>query len=146
MRLNLQTDYALRMLMHLAVNQDRLCTIADIAERYGISKNHLMKVAHLLGRDGFIETVRGRAGGLRLARPASEINVGDIVRRMEADFAVVECFAGGAGECAITPACRLKSVLKEALEAFLTALDAYTLDDLVRRNPRLRDLLAEEAA
>ncbi len=146
MRLNLQTDYALRLLMHLAVNQDRLCTIADIALRYDVSKNHLMKVAHLLGREGFIETVRGRAGGLRLARPAADINVGDIVRRMEADFAVVECFEGGAGECAITPACRLKSVLKEALEAFLSALDAYTLDDLVRRNPRLRMLLEEEAA
>ena len=146
MRLNLQTDYALRLLMHLAVNEDRLCTIADIAERYGISKNHLMKVAHLLGREDFIETVRGRSGGLRLARASSKINVGDVVRRMEADFAIVECFEGGAGECMITPACRLKGVLNEALKAFLNALDRYTLADLVRRNVQLRDLPGEEAA
>lgn len=146
MRLNLQTDYALRLLMHLAVNEDRLCTIAEVAERYDISKNHLMKVAHLLGREGFIETVRGRSGGLRLARPASEINVGDVVRRMEADFAIVECFEGGAGECMITPACRLKGVLNEAVKAFLGALDRYSLADLVRRNVRLRVLLEEEAA
>lgn len=146
MRLNLQTDYALRLLMHLAVNEDRLCTIADIAERYGISKNHLMKVAHLLGREDFIETVRGRSGGLRLARASSKINVGDVVRRMEADFAIVECFEGGAGECMITPACRLKGVLNEALKAFLNALDRYTLADLVRRNVQLRALLGEEAA
>lgn len=146
MRLNLQTDYALRLLMHLAVNEDRLCTIADIADRYGISKNHLMKVAHLLGREGFIETVRGRSGGLRLARAASEIVVGDVVRRMEADFAIVECFEGGAGECMITPACRLKGVLNEAVKAFLGALDGYSLGDLVRRNASLRALLEEEAA
>ena len=146
MRLNLQTDYALRLLMHLAVNEDQLCTIADIALRYGVSKNHLMKVAHLLGKEGFIETVRGRTGGLRLASPASAINLGDVVRRMEADFAIVECFPNGAGGCAITPACRLKSILKQALDAFLISLDAYTLDDLVRRNPRLHDLLDEEAA
>ncbi len=146
MRLNLQTDYALRLLMHLAVNEDRLCTIAETAERYDISKNHLMKVAHLLGREGFIETVRGRTGGLRLARPPAAINVGDVVRRMEADFAIVECFPGGAGECLITPSCRLKSVLNEALNAFLAVLDGYTLGDLVRRNGRLRQLLEEEAA
>lgn len=146
MRLNLQTDYALRLLMHLAVNENRLCIIADIADRYGISKNHLMKVAHLLGREGFIETVRGRSGGLRLARPAKEIGVGDVVRRMEADFAIVECFEGGAGECMITPACRLKGVLNEAVKAFLGALDGYTLGDLVRRNVPLRALLEEEAA
>lgn len=146
MRLNLQTDYALRLMMHLAVNTDRLCTIADVAERFSISKNHLMKVAHVLGRDGYIETVRGRSGGLTLARPAGDINIGDIVRNMEADFALVECFQGGAGECVITPACKLKGVLSEAVEAFLAVLDQYSLDDLVRRNAKLRALLIEEAA
>ncbi|MCK5746946.1 MAG: Rrf2 family transcriptional regulator [Oricola sp.] len=146
MRLNLQTDYALRLLMHLAVNEDRLCTIADVAERYGISKNLLMKVAHLLGREGFIETVRGRTGGLRLGLPADHINVGDVVRRMEADFAIVDCFEGGAGQCMITPSCRLKGVLNEALKAFLAVLVGYTLVDLARRNPRLNALLKEEAA
>ncbi|MFC2953338.1 RrF2 family transcriptional regulator [Marinicaulis aureus] len=146
MRLNLQTDYALRLLMHLAVNEDRLCTIAEVAARYDISKNHLMKVAHLLGKEGYIETVRGRTGGLRLAHAPVTINVGDVVRRTEADFAIVECFEGGAGECLITPSCRLKSVLNEAVKMFLAALDHYTLDDLVRRNARLRLLLEEEAA
>ena len=146
MRLNVQTDYALRLLMHLAVNQGRLCTITEVAERYAISKNHLMKVAHLLGKEGFIETLRGRSGGLRLARKAADINLGDVVRYAEADFAIVECFEGGAGECLITPSCRLKSVLHEAVKAFLGALDGYSLDDLVRRNVHLRDLLDEEAA
>ena len=146
MRLNLQTDYALRLLMHLAVNGETLSTIADVAERYDISKNHLMKVAHVLGREGVIETVRGRAGGLRLAQPADEINVGAIVRLMEADLAIVECFQGGAGECLITPACRLKGVFREALEAFLSVLDQYTIDELTRRNNKLRLLLQTEAA
>ncbi|WDI31266.1 Rrf2 family transcriptional regulator [Hyphococcus flavus] len=146
MRLNLQTDYALRMLMHLAVNTDRLCTITDIATRYSISKNHLMKVAHLLGKEGVIETVRGRSGGLALALPAEHVNIGKIVRMMETDLAIVECFQGDGGECVITPACRLKNVLNEAVTAFLAVLDTYSLDDLVRRNAKLRLLLAEDAA
>ncbi|MBI1365801.1 MAG: Rrf2 family transcriptional regulator [Alphaproteobacteria bacterium] len=146
MRLNLQTDYALRLLMHLAVNGDRFSTIADIAHRYDISKNHLMKVANILAREGVIEAVRGRSGGLRLARPAETLNVGAVVRLMEADLAIVECFQGGKGECLITPACRLKGVLKEALEAFLDALDQYTINDLVARNGKLRILLGQAAA
>lgn len=146
MRLNLQTDYALRLLMHLAVNGDRFSTIADIAHRYDISKNHLMKVANILAREGVIEAVRGRSGGLRLAKPAETLNVGAVVRLMEADLAIVECFQGGKGECLITPACRLKGVLKEALEAFLDALDQYTINDLVARNGKLRILLGQAAA
>jgi len=146
MRLNVQSDYALRLLMDLAVNRDRLMTIADVAERFGISKNHLMKVANTLGRNGAIETVRGRAGGLRLGRPASEITVGEVVRCMEGDFAIVECFQGGKGQCLITPACRLKGVLHEAMEAFLAVLDRYTIEDLVKRNPALAALLDMEAA
>ena len=146
MRLNLQTDYALRLLMHLAVHPDALATIAAIAERYGISKNHLMKVANTLGREGFIETVRGRSGGLRLAKPPNQIVVGKVVRLMEADLALVECFEGGAGECLITPACRLKRVLNDALEAFLEVLDRYTIEELTQRNPALQNLLGGEAA
>lgn len=146
MRLNLQTDYALRLLMHLAVNTDRLCTIADVAARYDISKNHLMKVAHILGTEGYIKSVRGRSGGLALGRQASDINIGEIVRTMEADLAIVECFQGDGGECLITPACRLKGVLNEAVKAFLAVLDRHTLDDLVRRNAKLRLLLTEDAA
>ena len=146
MRLTLQTDYALRMLMHLAIHTDALATIHEIAERYGISKNHLMKVAHGLGRAGFIETLRGRSGGLRLAKPAEDIPVGAVARRSEQGSALVECFPGGSGGCLITPHCRLKSVLAEAQEAFFTVLDRYTVYDLVKRNPALLDLLAGDAA
>lgn len=146
MRLNLQTDFALRMLMHLAVNDDRLCTIAEISERYGISNNHLMKVANSLGRAGVVEPVRGRGGGLRLATPADEIIVGRIVRLIEADFALVECFEGGKDECLITPSCRLKGVLKSACDAFLSVLDRCTIHDLVTRNSGLKTLLQETAA
>lgn len=145
MRLNLQSDYALRLLMQLAMNPERLVTIAEVSDRFGISRNHLMKVAHLLGREKFLETVRGRAGGLRLARPSQDISVGDVVRRMEADFAIVECFPGGGGGCLITSGCRLKGVLHEALEAFLSVLDRSTLADLTRKNSRLQDLLGEAA-
>lgn len=145
MRLNLQTDYALRLLMHLAVNQDALPTIAQIAARYRISKNHLMKVANTLSRAEIIESVRGRSGGLRLAAPPAAINVGDIVRLCEADLAIVECFQGDKNECVITPACRLKGVLNEAVTAFLNVLDQYTLADLVNRNPKLKSLLGEAA-
>lgn len=146
MRLNLQTDYALRMLMHLAANSGRLCTIAEISERYGISNNHLMKVASALTRAGVVEPVRGRGGGLRLAGPADRIAVGEIVRLLEADFAIVECFEGGKGECLITPTCRLKGILKAARDAFLAVVDEYTINDLVTRNPNLRLLLREGAA
>lgn len=146
MRLNVQTDYALRLLMHLAVNKDALVTIAETADHYRISRNHLMKVAYILGREGFVETVRGRSGGLRLARPAREIGVGDVVRRMEGDFALVECFQDGKGECLITPACKLKGVLHEAMAAFIATLDQYSIHDLTARNPGLKTLLASEAA
>ncbi|UUX51890.1 Rrf2 family transcriptional regulator [Nisaea acidiphila] len=142
MRLNVQTDYALRLLMHLAVNPDRLITIREAADRFSVSKTHLMKLANAMSHEGFIQAVRGRSGGLRLARPAGEIRVGDVVRRMENDFAVVECFQAGRGECLITPACRLKGVLNRAVEAFLAELDACTLEDLVRANEPLRLMLA----
>ena len=146
MRLTVQTDYALRMLMHLAVNEGRLVTINEVAERYGISKNHLMKVAQALNAHGVIDSIRGRAGGLRLSGEASQISLGPIARRLEAGSALVECFPGGAGDCFITPSCKLKSVLAQAQEAFFAVLDDYTLADLVRRNPALRALLQEEAA
>jgi Rrf2 family nitric oxide-sensitive transcriptional repressor len=104
MRLNLQSDYALRLLMHLAVNQGERVTIAEVADRYGISRNHLMKVAYVLGRERFIATARGRSGGLQLARAPASIVIGDVVRRMEGDFALVECFPNGDGTCPITRA------------------------------------------
>jgi len=145
MRLNLQSDYALRMLMHLASTPTRLVTIAEVADRFRISHNHLMKVAYLLGREGLIQTVRGRSGGLRLVGSPANIGIGHVVRRMEGDIHIVECFAAEPGGCMISSACRLKGVMHEALGAFLSVLDRYTLADLVA-NPKLRSLLNNEAA
>lgn len=144
MRLTVQTDYALRMQMHLACHAGSLVTIHEIAERYGRSKNHLTKVANALGRAGHIETTRGRNGGIRLARPAKAILVGAVARDSETGSALVECFDGGGGGCLITPCCKLKSALTEAQEAFFRVPDRYTLHDLVKRNPALLELLAGE--
>lgn len=146
MRLNLQSDFALRLLMQLATNPDTLCTIADIAASYGISRTHLMKVANTLGREGFVETVRGRSGGLRLGREAGLISIGEVVRKIEGDFALVECLQEGKNNCLITPTCRLKGVLAEATQAFMDVLDNYTIADLVANNDALHELLNLEAA
>ncbi|HPI47461.1 MAG: Rrf2 family transcriptional regulator [Hyphomonadaceae bacterium] len=146
MRLNLQSDYALRVLTHLDVRRGELVTIKEIADRFRISQNHLMKVAYLLGREGFIETVRGRSGGLRLIRRSDTIRIGDVVRSMENDLALVECFPGGANGCLIVRACRLKGILHEALEAFLSVLDRYTIADLTAGNTKLRAMLQSEVA
>jgi Rrf2 family nitric oxide-sensitive transcriptional repressor len=134
MRLTVFTDYTLRTLIYLALRPDTLVTIADIAEAYQISNNHLMKVVHQLSLSGDVVTVRGQRGGLRLARPANEINVGTVVRRSEADLEMMPCF-GTQGACVIKPECVLANAVDEALRAFLATLDSYTLEDLVR--PRL---------
>ena len=104
MRLTVYTDYALRVLMYLALKEDRLATIAEIAESYDISRNHLMKVAHQLGVAGYVETVRGRGGGLRLAKPIAAIGLGEVVRYTEPDMAIVSCFEPLGAPCAIRPA------------------------------------------
>jgi Rrf2 family nitric oxide-sensitive transcriptional repressor len=140
-RLTVYTDYALRMLMYLALKEDQLATIAEIAESYDISRNHLMKVAHQLGVGGFVETVRGRGGGLRLAKPLHSIGLGDVVRYTEPDMAIVSCFEPVDAPCAIHPSCVLKRALKKARDAFLEVLDSYTLDDLVQPRARLTALL-----
>jgi Rrf2 family transcriptional regulator, nitric oxide-sensitive transcriptional repressor len=139
MRLTTYTDYALRVLMRLALQPERLTTIADVASDYRISENHLMKVVHQLGLAGFVETVRGKNGGLKLGRPPSEINVGQVVRRMEPDMELVPCFEA-ANACVLTPACELRDVLVDARDAFLAVLDDYTLDDLVQPRRRLSAL------
>lgn len=143
MRLTLFTDYTLRTLIYLGVQPGRLVTISDIAEAYGISSNHLMKVVHQLAAAGDVATVRGQHGGLRLARPAHEINLGAVVRRTEAEFAIVPCF-GSEAECAIQPDCVLAGVLDEALQAFLAVLDGRTLADLVTPRAALARLLRLE--
>jgi Rrf2 family nitric oxide-sensitive transcriptional repressor len=142
MQLTRHTDYSLRVLIHLAVHREELATIEAIATAYGISKAHLMKIVHQLGLAGYVETARGRGGGLRLARPPHQIRVGDVVRRIET-MSLVECFDPATSSCRIEPACGLRTALKEALEAFFRTLDGYTLADLVeRRRASLARLLA----
>ncbi|MBS0473097.1 MAG: Rrf2 family transcriptional regulator [Proteobacteria bacterium] len=141
MRLTVYTDYGLRLLMYVALKKGELATIQEVADAYGISKNHLMKVTYDLGRLGYLDTVRGRGGGFRLAREPDAIGLGDVVRRMEGDFTMVECFAPNSDQCAITNSCRLKRILHEALDAYLTVLDKYTLADLTGRNSGLTRLL-----
>ena len=131
MELSQFTDYALRTLMFAGVESDRLCSVSEIAESYGISRNHLVKVVNRLANLGYLRTVRGRGGGLELARPAEEINVGEVVRRTE-PFDLVECFSSTQNRCGISGCCVLKGVLASAKTAFLKTLDGYSLADLLK--------------
>jgi len=135
MKLTLFTDYAMRVLLYLAARPDRLCSIAEVARAYGVSQNHLMKVVNELARSGYVESVRGRFGGIRLGSPPEDINVGRVVRHTEDGFNLVDC-----DTCLIAPACGLTGVLKEALGAFLAVLDRYTLADLMTRRQDLQRL------
>jgi Rrf2 family nitric oxide-sensitive transcriptional repressor len=140
-RLTRYTDYALRVLMYLGARDDRLCSIREIAQAYGISENHLMKVVQDLGRLGFVTTVRGRGGGLRLARPAEEIRVGAVVRKTETDMDLADC-----GSCVLVGLCGLTGALNAALRAFLDTLDRYTLADVIGDRALLRPVLMRELA
>ncbi len=130
MRLTAMTDYALRLLMYLGMNPDRLCTSAEIARAYDISEAHLNKITHQLGQQGWISTVRGKGGGMRLALAPEAIGLGALVRRVEPDFALVECL-GAANACKLTGYCRLTGILNGALNDFLARLDRHTLADLL---------------
>jgi len=130
MQITQHTDYALRVLIYLASNEERLATVQEIAERFDISRSHLTKVVNGLIHSGFVEGLRGKGGGLRLARPSAEIGVGDVVRQMEGEPVLVECF-GEESQCVLSNNCRLKGALKSALKAFFTELDAVNLADLV---------------
>jgi Rrf2 family nitric oxide-sensitive transcriptional repressor len=132
MRLTSFTDFALRLLMYAAAHEDRLITIEEASEVYNISRAHLMKIANALTRAGFLKTVRGRSGGLTLAKPPPKIKLGDVVRVTEPDFTLVECFGSG-NRCTITRSCRLRGILHEGLDAFTAVLDKYTLADLMLR-------------
>ena len=131
MYLTQQTDYALRVLTYAAANSEGLVNIATIAEVYGISRSHLMKVATALVKGGFLDSVRGKGGGLRLSRPEEEIVIGDVVRHME-PMKLVECM-GADNRCLLTSCCRLSSILNEAGQAFLAHLDKFTLSDLINQ-------------
>jgi len=137
------SDYSLRVLMHLAVARAPRTTIEEIASAYGISRGHVMKVVRHLATLGYVESVRGRGGGLCLARDPRDIVVGEVVRATEENLALVECFRPD-HECPVEAACRLRLAMREALAAFLAVLDGYTLEDLVsRRRSALRRLLEE---
>lgn len=129
MRLTRHTDYAVRVLMFLALRDGQPGTIREIASAYGISRHHLMKVAHELQLNGYLNTLRGRGGGLRLALAPEQIMLGNLIRTMEPDLKMAECF-GCDNQCVITPNCQLKHVLEEALGALLRVLDSYSLADV----------------
>lgn len=129
MRLTSFSDYALRVLMYAAAHEGRLITIEETARAFSVSRTHLMKVVNLLTRAGYLRAVRGRAGGLALGKAPESIRLGDVVRLTEPDLELVECF-GAANTCIISPCCRLRPVLGEALAAFTATLDRHTLADL----------------
>ena len=142
MKLTRYSDYALRVLMHLAAQPDRLASIGEIARTYRISHNHLMKVVHDLRKAGFVAATRGRTGGIRLARRPDDITVGEVIRHTEGGFDLVDC-----GSCVIAPACALTGALHEALRAFMAVLDGYSLADLVsEQRSGLRELIASFGA
>jgi len=140
MRLTTFSDYALRVLIYLGVHEGELATVGGIAGAYGISANHLTKVVHHLGQQGYIETSRGKGGGMRLARSPERINLGELVRGAE-EQPLVECFDRAASTCRIESACALRGILGEALESFFAVLDRHTLADLVRPGRKLAKVL-----
>lgn len=140
-RLTVYTDYSLRTLLYLGVRgQDHLATIQEIADAYQISKNHLMKVTYDLGQHGYIETIRGRGGGIRLAMDPKDINIGEVVRKTEEDFHIVECFNPESNLCKISAECQLKFALNQALKAYFAVLDSYTLADVLASKDALTEL------
>jgi Rrf2 family transcriptional regulator, nitric oxide-sensitive transcriptional repressor len=138
MRLTSFSDYSIRVLIYLATqNKEQLTNIKEISEIYHISKNHLMKVVYNLGKLGYIETIRGRNGGFRLAKAPADINIGEVVSQTEEDFHLVECF-NDHDNCVISPVCSLKFILNSALDAFIQALHQYTLEDITENKVMLK--------
>ena len=136
MRLTQWTDYSLRVLMYCAAfeHRDTPITITEIADSHVISRSHLTKIVHQLGANGLLETTRGRGGGMRLCKPAADINLGQVVRQTETDFAMVECFDAMTNQCSLSPRCLLKNVLQQATNSYLAVLDGVTLADLIAPN------------
>ena len=141
MKLTSFTDYSLRVLIYLAADPSRRATIFEIAQAFAVSENHLTKVVHLLGKQGWIETVRGKGGGILLAMPPEDIRIGKVIRDAEGGDMPAECFAKDGGRCIITRCCRLKGVLAEAVDAFYAVLDQYTLADISSNRHVLRKVL-----
>lgn len=141
MQLTQFTDYSLRALIYIALRDGALCTITEIAESYHISKNHMMKVVHRLSQLGVLKTIRGKNGGLQLNEKPENINIGDLVQKIEPNFHIVECFDKANGRCVISPVCRLKGVLNEAKTSFINELQKYTLLDIISNKRELADAL-----
>lgn len=141
MRLTLHTDFALRVLIQVGLNDGALTKISDVAKSFGISKNHLMKVVHDLGQKGYLDTVRGRNGGIRLTRKPRDINIGQVVRDTEDELAVLGCL-NQTNYCRIERVCVLRGAVRNATNAFLAVLDGYTLADLIKPRKALSNLLA----
>ena len=146
MKLTAFTDYSLRVLMYLAAAPTQRATIAEIAAAFDISENHLVKVVHFLGKSGWIQTLRGKGGGIQLAMRPDMINVGRVVRDTEGAALPAECFLPEGNQCVITPACRLKNVLADAVKAFYGVLDQYTLADISKNRQALAKVLMIRAA
>ncbi|CAB3776957.1 Rrf2 family transcriptional regulator [Paraburkholderia fynbosensis] len=149
MRLTDYTDYSLRVLLYLAVQGNALSTIQDISQAYGISRNHLMKVVQQLAERGWVETVRGRNGGLRFVEHIRDLTVGEVVRATESDFALVACMPDQRGEhrpCVISPQCRLRAALQAARDAFLAELDRHTIGEITQPQGALAALLGMNGA
>ena len=141
MRLTTFTDYSLRVMMYVAAHPEGRATIAEIARSYDISEHHLTKVVHFLGKEGYLENLRGRGGGLRLARAPSAINVGDVVKLTEGGDVPAECFERETNCCAITADCKLKFALSDAVDAFYAALRRFSLEDVVKNRKALGKVL-----
>ena len=143
MNLTLHSDYSLRTLMYLAEHAERAVATREISEAYGVSRNHLVRVVETLQSFGFVKAAAGRFGGVMLARDPADINIGEVLRRTEPNFRIVECFDAANNTCRILPACSLRGVLEQALESFFATLDRYTLADLVRMkgSQRISDFL-----
>ena len=147
MNLTRYSDYSLRVLIYVGLKYagskgEERSSIQEISDAYSISRNHLVKIVHQLGQLGYLETMRGRTGGIRLGKPPEEIVIGEVVRKTEKSFDLLECFDPETDHCVITPICGLKGVFGEAMAAFLEVLDRYTLAEMLSNRQALRGLLA----
>ena len=142
MELSRFTDYSLRVLIYAAARDGEKITLSELAQAYRISHHHLVKIVHYLGKLGFLQNRRGRSGGILLGRKAADIRVGDVIRKTETHFNLVECFSAASDSCRISPTCRLKGVFQEATQAFLDVLDHYTIEDLVQSRSSILRLLS----
>jgi Rrf2 family nitric oxide-sensitive transcriptional repressor len=146
MKLTAFTDYSLRVLIYLAAQPGRRATIGEVAAAYEVSEHHLVKVVHALGKAGWLRNVRGKGGGLELGMPPERIGIGQVVRQTEGQPVLAECFGDARGDCCIAPSCRLRGVLSEAVTAFYSVLDRYTLADLASNKRELAKILFYDRA